>query len=994
VLTVAAALLVAPAAAEQMDGIEPARLFPWATFDPDIPTQEQVLGVAPGARPLGSAEVVRYFEALADASPRAQLRTYSRSWEGRDLVYLVVCDEGTEGRIDGFRAEHAQLVDPRGRSAARDEAELENAKAVAWMAYSIHGDELSSADAAASLAYWLVAGEDDRAKSLREKLVILIDPLENPDGRDRFLAQTQSFAHARPNPDQEDLSHTTVWPWGRGNHYLFDLNRDWFTMVQPESRRSEVIASWNPQLMVDSHEMGADDTYLFPPPRHPYNPHLPSTTLGWLHVFAADQSNALDERGYAYYTREWNEEFFPGYGSSWAAYLGAIGVLYEMSSTEGTLVSQRGGVVRTYPQAVEHHVASSVANLETLAANRARILRDYVRGRREVMEQAAQGEVRTWIFTSGARPDRADALAALLERQGIEVLRLAEPVRVEKLRDARTGDLWNIELPAGSWMVRLDQPSGRLARVLLDPHVPMETTFLREEREYLERGRDSRIYDATAWSLPLLYGVDAYWTATKPRGEWQDVEPPRPAGWVGGPGSVYAWVVPGAQDASSGVLADLLQRGINVRIAEKAFRVAGHDYDRGAILIKREGNPEDLHVQLGEVAERWQVEIRATPTARAQDGPDLGGQFFHPLVEPRVAVLAGMPTSTDDYGAIWFALDVIAGLRFSAIDVGRFSATDLGRYNVLVLPPLRPPGGAGNGEGGIQAYRQALGVAGVEKLRAWIEAGGTAIGIGNGAELLADRDLGWTKARLRRQALDRFAPAVLGASAEDVATGASPRAVGLRPAEPPEPPATPAPQTPSASTPPASPIAEDVSPYDVAPILGPGALPFASGVDLGVPAPLEPLALEAWIEPLLPSGVKAPSEADMKWADDRLRRFHPVGALLRVELDPDAWMSWGLPHEITAWIAAEDTLVAEPPVRVAARFPEVERLHLGGLLWPEAAARIAHTAYCTRERIGRGQVVLYLDNPAFRAWMLDTRRHFLNSVLYGPGLGSEWPRPW
>ena len=105
------------------------------------------------------------------------------------------------------------------------------------MAYGIHGDELSSTDAAASLAYWLAAGEDDRAQALREGLVVLIDPMENPDGRERFLSQTAAFAHKLPNPDQDDLSHTTVWPWGRGNHYLLDLNRDWFTMVHPESAR-------------------------------------------------------------------------------------------------------------------------------------------------------------------------------------------------------------------------------------------------------------------------------------------------------------------------------------------------------------------------------------------------------------------------------------------------------------------------------------------------------------------------------------------------------------------------------------------------------------------------------------------------------------------------------------------------------------------------------------------------------------------------------------
>ena len=97
---------------------------------------------------------------------------------------------------------------------------------------------------------------------------------------------------------------------------------------------------------------------------------------------------ALDARGYPYYTREWNESFFPGYGSSWATYLGAVGILYEMSGTEGTLVHKRSGTTRTFPQAVEHQVTSSVANVTTLATNRAAILQDYVADRAAAMQAA------------------------------------------------------------------------------------------------------------------------------------------------------------------------------------------------------------------------------------------------------------------------------------------------------------------------------------------------------------------------------------------------------------------------------------------------------------------------------------------------------------------------------------------------------------------------------------------------------------------------------
>ena len=125
-----------------------------------------------------------------------------------------------------------------------------------------------------------------------------------------------------------------------------------------------------------------------------------------------------------------------------------------------------------------------------------------------------------------------------------------------------------------------------------------------------------------------------------------------------------------------------------------------------------------------------------------------------------------------------------------------------------------------------------------------------------------------------------------------------------------------------------------------------------------------------------------------------MRRFRPRGAFLRVDLDPENWINWGLADEIPVWVSSSDTFVAEPPVQVAARFPDVDRLHLGGLLWPEAAARLARTAFATRERVGRGQVILFLANPVFRGWVHDSRRMFANSVLYGPGLGSEWASPW
>jgi hypothetical protein len=962
-------LAVAPAGAalDRMEGTPVEQLFPGATFDSSIPTQHEMFGFHPGARPLRHGEVMRYLRALADASPRASIQEYSHTHEGRELVYFAVSDEATIGDLEGFKTAHVKAVDPR----TADASATGDRKAVAWIAYGIHGDELSSSDAAVTVAYRLVAGTDDLSQKLRQELLILIDPMENPDGRDRFLAQTSSFAHKVPNPDTDDLSHTTVWPWGRGNHYLFDLNRDWFSMVQPESRRAEVIASWHPQLVVDSHEMGSHDTYLFSPPRHPFNPYLPPTNLDWADRFAADQARALDQYGYPYYTREWNEEFFPGYGSSWSSYLGAVGILYEMSGTEGTLVKRRVGGVRTFPQAVHHQATSSIANLTTLADNRAHVLTDYVQDRKAATVRAGREWPAAWVLPRGRHPERTDHLVDLLQRQSIEVMQSdGGKSKLSGLIDSRTGESVEVaDLPDDVYLVSLDQPAGPLVRQLLDPHIPMESGFLREEREYIERGKGSRLYEVTAWSLALAYDVEAYWTKTQPGGDWTTAMLSETTGKLESTPDEFGFVIDGISDRTLPLLVDLLQRGIRPHVAEKPFSVDGQDYPTSTLLIIGEGNPDDLQDQLTEVARDHRVTVQAISTAKAENGPDLGSRRFKPLIAPQVGVWTGWPISPTSYGALWHMLDQDLGLRFNALDLGRFRSTDLSRYNVLIFPPAR--GGA---------YSSVIGERGIEQLKRWVEAGGTVIGVGSGADFLADVDTDLTQTRLRRQALEKFPPVVLGPNAVTVDEGGSFRAVGLRADNGDD-------DDDEAET-------EAASPYDVAPILGPGAKPFAEGHDQGTAVAIKPVDLADWVKPFLPPGQGKAKKEDLQAADRRLRSFAPRGVFLKIETDPNVWLAWGLPASLPALTRSNDTLVAKPPVQVAARFAGVEDLQLGGLLWPEAAGRLANTAYATRESKGRGQVILFLNEPEFRGWTLGTRRMLVNAILYGPGLGTRWSHPW
>ena len=180
--------------------------------------------------------------------------------------------------------------------------------------------------------YHLLAAQDGKVQKLLEDLVIIVDPLMNPDGRGRFTKMLAEHRGASVNIDDQALLHTGYWPQGRGNHYLFDLNRDWILGVHPESRgRLREFAKWNPQLFVDAHGMGPQATHLFSPPREPINPNMPKGKEQWGERFASDQAGAFDKWKLSYYSGEWHEEWYPGYSDSFASYRGAIGILYEQA---------------------------------------------------------------------------------------------------------------------------------------------------------------------------------------------------------------------------------------------------------------------------------------------------------------------------------------------------------------------------------------------------------------------------------------------------------------------------------------------------------------------------------------------------------------------------------------------------------------------------------------------------------------------------------------
>ncbi|MDH4037773.1 MAG: M14 family metallopeptidase [Candidatus Krumholzibacteria bacterium] len=900
--------------------------WPGSNYRPEVRSPGDFLGFELGSRPAQHEEILRYFEYL-DGLPTAELHTMGETYEGRSLVYLVVSSEENAARLGEIRESCAKLADPR-LLAKGDSVQdvIARTPAVAWMAYGIHGDELSSCDAGMQLAYQLVAGTDTATRAILKDCVVIIDPVENPDGRTRWLTQLAQWNSVIPSHDIQSISHTGMWPYGRTNHYLFDMNRDWFSLVHPESRaRTQAILEWMPQYLLDCHEMGPLDTYLFSPPREPFNPHMVNYIHKWWARVASEHAEQFDNMGWSYYTREWNEEMYPGYGSSWAIYIGAVGFLFEQAGVDGSQVKRQDGTVMTFRETVHHQFVGSMANLIPVAAGRAELLADYQKQKADNLRSKPD----TYVFTAGGNQSRLDQLVATLQHQKIEVLRANKDFKLPRARAWDGRDVRDVAIPAGSALVRTDQPLRQLIEAILDFDTRIPTSFLEtEKKEILERD-DSRLYDTTGWSLPLAYGLVSYRVAGVPGVASEPyIIVPR-AGSLDITEARVGFAFDGSDDRAFELLARLFETDIKVWCANKPFRAGALEMPRGSYLIRRAGNPGLDTARLRELAEAAGVTLVGVNEGIGSGRfADLGGNEFTLLKQPRIALVGGNGINQYNLGAVWHLLDSRLRMRTSTIDIANLGRADLSRYNVLFLP---------DNYRGVQGYQGQLGDDGVDRLKSWIEAGGTVVAEGAGAAFMADTSVAISPTRMRRQVLKKLPEYRAALETSKMAS---------------------------------SPVIDSLSLWEAKPVK--------------TARPTEATA----------EGKKsAPDDDAIEREDEIARKLAPRGTIVAIDLDTEHWLAYGCAPTMPALLIGNRAFVTRT-VRVPARLAPADRLRLSGLLWEEARTRWAETAYATRDGVGSGQAILFTSIPNFRGYYRGTERLLLNALLLGPGMGTDHPVGW
>lgn len=710
---------------------EPTDLYPDARYDPSIPTLQQVVGHDWGEKISTHQEIVAYLQALAQASPRVRLHSYGESWEGRTLYYLVVASQENLARLEQIRSDMKRLAFPDRLDPAEASALIDSLPVIVWLAYGIHGNEISSSDAALLTAYHLLAARgDELADAVGRECVVILDPMQNPDGRDRFIHYFRQTRGAWPDPDPQAAEHNEVWPAGRTNHYLFDMNRDWFALTQPETQgRVRAYLDWYPLVYVDLHEMGSNETYYFPPPARPYNPEMTDAQVNWLVQFGRGIAGWFDRMGWDYFTGEIFDSFYPGYGEGWPMFQGSIGMTFEQGSVRGLVVRREDETTLHYRDSVQHHFISSLATCQTAAAHRRNLLEYFYEYRRSALQES-EGSIREFIIPPGRDPNRAGKLASLLVEQGIQVRRATAPFRNAQVRDYYSEKLQAREFPTGTYVVPLAQPARRLATTLLQKHTPMDAEFVNEQKRRYEKRLPDEIYDITGWSLPLLYDVEAYWSEVPSSGEfsWLDGPAGKTGGMLGPPAKV-AYLIPWGTNSAARALARLHRTGIRVYAAHRSLTIRSRDFPAGSLIIKVRDNPTDLHSQLKRVAEEEGVEILPLDSSWMDRGINLGSGHVRYLPRPRIAMAYNVPVQSGSVGATRFLLERVYEYPVTLIHTYQLPRADLGKYDVLILPD------ASQAYGG---YDAVLGEAGAERLRQWARDGGTLISIGDATRWMTE----------------------------------------------------------------------------------------------------------------------------------------------------------------------------------------------------------------------------------------------------------------
>ena len=656
------------------------------SFDPLIPTPEKFLGYAIGTHHTRHDKLVEYFKELDRLSDKVTLQVIGETYEHRQQIAAIFTSASNHQRLEEIRKAHL---------AGQVTGNTENVPLVIHLGYNVHGNEPSSSEAAMLTAFYLTASENDEATKWLNDMVILMDPVINPDGRDRHTHWANMHKASPVVADSLDREHTEIWPGGRFNHYWFDLNRDWFLGTFPETRnRIKFFHQWRPYIQTDHHEMGSNSTFYFDPGEDASNnPVVPNYLYKTIYPKYAEYfSKATDKLGSMYFTKEAYDKLYPGYGSSYINFYGGAGFLFEQASSRGYM-QETNTIPITFAFTIRNQLTASLTTVRASLAEKTLLLKLRKEFYRIAKEQASKSAVKGYLFGDGNDETRTRAFVNMLLLHEIEVY-----------------DAGNNSTDGKGYYVPVDQNNYIMVRSVFEKQI----TYI-----------DSSFYDASAWSLVHAYNLP-----------YTELKTPYNAGKriVALPAqqfntlekSNYTYVISSTDYNVHKAIYHLQKAGVIVQSAFRPFSAIINGktkaFGYGSIVIpvqQQRISSDSLFKAISITGTQSAINIYGLNTGYSSGGIDIGSGYVRTLKQPMAVMIVGTGVSAPEAGEIWHLLDERLQMPVTKLDILNLGRADLSRYNTMIMV-------SGN-------YSLIDKTAG-DKIKAWVQGGNTLITIKTGTE--------------------------------------------------------------------------------------------------------------------------------------------------------------------------------------------------------------------------------------------------------------------
>ena len=671
----------------------------------DIPRVEAELGYEPGTRITTFRDQERYVNLVASrAKDRIKEFPYGKSVQGRPLRIFAISSPKNLARLDSIRKAHLDIAEGKSVDTA-------NLPAIVWINQCIHGNEPASFESGMYFFYNLAASTGKRISSTLDNAVVIFNPVYNPDGHERFAVFNNAIQTAPGNQPGFELQEPSIIH-GRTNAYRFDMNRDRVSFSQDETRQEFAeFLRWRPQIYIDQH--GQVGTYFFPPEPMSVNQNVDrERNYKWTDVIGRAIAGDFDKNGFQYFVKDTYDLYFPGYVDSSTTLSGAVGMTHETDG--GKYLAEEGpdGYVLTLRRGIEKHFVSALAVVSATATNRKAIVDSCLAFKKKVVSGEAAGNFQRVVITS-EDPRPLKRLQTQLGFAGIKSGFAAQAFSAEDANNYLTGKREKASFPKGSLVVDIAQSQGAFAKALLEPGQNFEKEFIEAQVGKKKTapegetypGPDSiEFYDLTGWALPYAYNLKAWWVESAPSIATVAIDA---TAWKAPASSSVGYAMRYSdQEDALGALA-ILSADVRGAVATKPMVLKDGTYPAGTFLFLADRNNEGYEEKLFEIAKKRNLPL--TPLVSSYPeveryGP--GSDSVTRLRKPKIGVVFGDGTSLGDVSGIWYAMERVFKLPYTAMSVGQLNR-DLSEFTAIVIPS-----GAS---------------ASSPRLKEWVSAGGTLI---------------------------------------------------------------------------------------------------------------------------------------------------------------------------------------------------------------------------------------------------------------------------